>query len=397
MLSVAHVRNALEAKRQAFTMYGRDVFQTRQRYEGLLAWLSEQSNDDLTDALSSHERPGARPTREHTKGRPMGVIIPWQQDPVDHEQARSWALDILKQVPTLAVDGSQIFPSADFSIPVGAVQIGWFENPHDPGKGYKKDIHFEILAPRELADEGGDASVFSGHQVNLRRFEGECERLIAYMRDAKAENPPPVCFFDGSLAISFAAQMAPALRRRYISAVHAMIKASEETRVPVVGYVAASNARDLTTMLQNLANEDRLPPLSDGALLRSYMAWGDRTESFLCARDDQLFEEGNEHLDYYDHLLFLYLKTTSQGAPERLDVPAWVLEDGLLPWVIDIMRAECIVGRGYPYAIETADATAVITREDQERFYRLFQEFLEKRVGLNLRYSRKAYSKRRRR
>lgn len=397
MLSLAHVRNALQAKRDAFTMYGRGALRTRQRYEEILAWLSGQSSDELANMLTPHKRPGARPTGEHVEGRPMGVIMPWQQEPSDHQEARKWALDTLRRVPTLAVDGSQIFPSTDFSIPVGAVQVGWFENPHHPDKDYEKNIHFEILAPHELADDENDASAFSGRQVNLRRFECECETIIAYMQDARIKQPPPVCFFDGSLAISFAAQMAPPLRGRYITAVHSLIETSEETHVPLVGYVATSNARDLTTMLQHLTDDERLPPLSDASLLRAHMAWGDHTESFVCARDDLLFEEGNEHLDYYDRLLFLYLKTTSRGTPGRLDMPAWMLEDGLLPWVIDIIRAECIVGRGYPYAIETADATAVITTEDQERFYRLFQEFLEEQVGLDLRYSRKAYSKQRRR
>jgi hypothetical protein len=60
------------------------------------------------------------------------------------------------------------------------------------------------------------------------------------------------------------------------------------------------------------------------------------------------------------------------------------------------VRAECIVGTGYPYCLETVDAVAVLTMEDRERFYRLFQEFAE-RENLALRFSRKAVSKRYRR
>ena len=60
------------------------------------------------------------------------------------------------------------------------------------------------------------------------------------------------------------------------------------------------------------------------------------------------------------------------------------------------MRAECVVGAGYPYALETADAVAVLTMQDRERFYWLFQEFAE-REGLPLQFSRKAVSKRGRR
>ncbi len=63
---------------------------------------------------------------------------------------------------------------------------------------------------------------------------------------------------------------------------------------------------------------------------------------------------------------------------------------------MDVVRAECVVGNGYPYAVETADAVAVITMQDRERFYRVFQEFVEKE-GLPLRFSRKAVSKTKRR
>ena len=64
--------------------------------------------------------------------------------------------------------------------------------------------------------------------------------------------------------------------------------------------------------------------------------------------------------------------------------------------VFDTVRAESVVGLGYPYVLETADAVAVLTMEDRERFYRLFQEFAAKQK-LPLRFSKKALSKRGRR
>jgi hypothetical protein len=124
------------------------------------------------------------------------------------------------------------------------------------------------------------------------------------------------------------------------------------------------------------------------------MGWGDRTAAYLCARDDDVESVGGGK--YYADVLFVYLKTTADRSPARLDVPRWVLEEGQLEHVLDVVRAECVVGNGYPYAVETADAVAVITHQDRERFYRLFQEFAE-REGLPLRFSRKAVSKRGRR
>jgi hypothetical protein len=92
----------------------------------------------------------------------------------------------------------------------------------------------------------------------------------------------------------------------------------------------------------------------------------------------------------------VYLQTTSNAIPARLDIPVWVYESGLLEEVIDAVRAECIVGLGYPYALETADATAVLTVRDRETFLRALQDFAA-RENLNFLVSNKRMSKARRR
>lgn len=280
-------------------------------------------------------------------------------------------------------------------MPVGAVQVGWFENPHDTSQRYIKDIHFEVLAPAELSPEQLERQTFPDQLVNARRFDLECQQVAATLRAHAGEHPTPVVFFDGSLAISFAAQMRSEMRQRYIGGILEVLQASEESRVPLVAYVDTSYATDLISMLKYLHNETRPPRISDGAILRPLMAWGDRTEAWVCARDDKLFED-HADLSYYDRVHFLYLKVSGSNPPVRLDVPAWILEDGRLDEVIDIVRAECIVGTGYPYAIETADALAVITMQDRERFYGVLQEFVQQN-RLSWTFSRKAQSKRGRR
>jgi hypothetical protein len=305
----------------------------------------------------------------------------------------------------VAVDGSQITPTRTISVPVGAVQIGWFINPHSARQPYVKDIAFEVLAPDELADEDEAVTGFPDWRVNQRRFERECQRLISLMRAfherARPETPTPVFFFDGSLILSFVAQMRPARRRPYVQAVRALLAASERYRVPVVGYVDVSYAKDLISMLGRLVGRADTSTLSDGALLRSRMGWGDRSTAWICARDDGLGQgEGADLAAYYEQVAFVYLKTTADRPPARLDLPRWLLaedeEEDELERVVDVVRAECIVGNGYPYAVETADAVAVITMQDRERFYRVFQAFVE-REGLPLRFSRKMVSKRGRR
>jgi len=387
---------ALAAKSGRFAGYEVDVQDALAVYEASLKEVAGLSRAEIEARLQEMPWPGARPTAEHD--RHPDIVVPFGHTWTNHEQARAWAKKVLSGVPTVAVDGSQITPTKDLSVPVGAVQIGWFANPHDGEQGYVKDIHFEVLAPDELAEEE-DAAGFPDWRVNARRFVLECEKVVEAMeaahrgaaRDAAAK---PLCFFDGSLIVSFAQHMLPERQRAYVEGVTRMLEASETYRVPLVGYIDTSYASDLAAMLDALAGRRPRRRISDGALLRRRMAWGDRTTAWICARDDQVLPVGEGK--YYERVCFVYLKTTGDGPPARLDLPRWLLEAGELDRVVDVVRAECVVGNGYPYALETADAAAVITMQDRERFYRAFQEFAEKE-GLALRFSRKATSKRGRR
>jgi len=393
MLSPSHVVRALQARAADFHDFENEHAQARDLYGAYMRELSDESQAGLVGKLRGFERPGALPTSERVQGR--SVVLPFGAGWHNHEQARAWAMEKLQGVRTIAVDGSQITPDSSLMLPVGAVQVGWFENPHLAGERYIKDLQFEVLPPSELSPSQADHQTFPDQLVNARRFELECDHVTRLLQAHAGEEPSPMVFFDGSLAISFAAQMRPEMRQRYIGAVLRMLSASEESRVPLVAYVDTSYATDLTNMLRWLHREPRPPRLSDGAILRPMMAWGDRTEAWVCARDDRLFD-GLPALDYYHRVHFLYLRVSTSNPPVRLDVPAWLLEAGLLDRVIDLVRAECIVGTGYPYAIETADALAVITMQDRERFYALLQDFVQQN-RLSWTFSRKSLSRRGRR
>ena len=396
MLVRSKVVAALEAKKDHFAGYQVELRDTLDRYREALEHLPALSRAEVEARFDEAEIlwPGALPTDE--QDRLHDTLVSLGQGWTSHEEARIWAREILFNTPTFAVDGSQISPSRDFSVPVGAVQVGWFENPHTPGGQYVKDLAFEVLAPGELAEEADDngGSEFPDWHVNLRRFQMECRAVVEYIQAHAGADPAPLCFFDGSLVVSFAQHMRPNLRRAYVDAVTAMLRASQTSRVPLVGYIATSFARDLVAMLAPLYRLPPAPRLSDGALLRPRMQWGDRCQVYLCARDDKVLPDYGPQAR---QVCFTYLKTTADGAPARLEFPRWLIEDEEeLERVLNLVRAECVVGNGYPYALETADAVAVISLQDRERFYATFQQFAEKE-GLALRYSRKALSKRMRR
>ena len=393
MLSPAHVARALEAERHSFAAYQATTARSLEHIRSSLHWLASLSRQELLALLKDHAHPGALPTDERHPGQ--AITRPLGQQWHSHREAQEWAAGRLQSVTTIGVDGSQITPTTDFSIPVGAVQVGWFCNPHTNKGRYVKDLRFEVLPPQELSptQAGGN---YPDVWVNLRRFQLECQVLVEQTQQASQRKGRALGFLDGSFIISFAAHTSPEVRQTYLESILAVLEVSEQTRIPVVGFVDNSQAHDLGNMLNLARQDDLMRRLPDGSLLNPDMQWGDRSEAWRCARDDGLFDEHPEQY-YYDRVAFVYLKTTADNMPARLDIPAWVLDDGQLDWVVDMVRAECIAGTGYPYALQAADAVAVITTQDRERFYRLLQEYLDIELGLWLRYARKPYSKRIRR
>jgi len=376
--------------------------------EALLA-AQERALAAQPGVLSAGARPAAEydSWRAHAGGAVAVPRLPFGQTFAHHEAARAWA-ECLRGVTTLAVDGSQLPPWRDASLPIALVQAGLFENPHQPPAPYLKDVNTLLLAPDDLlttepdsADaRTGEALGYSTQIVHLRRFELEVQTLVMRMEHhaAPADGAPAdvVAFYDGSLIVSFALKMAPHMRERYVHASRRLLEASARCRVPLVGYIDTSYARDIVTMLGRLDEAQTLPEtrgVHDALLWQGALAWGDRTPAFISARDD-LTAMGYD--DQRENVAFVYFQASSDRPPARLEFPRWVLAEGRLERVIEATRAEVIAGNGYPYAIEAADAVAVISTADRAQFYALFQEFAE-RSGLGFTFSRKVLSKSRRR
>lgn len=387
---------ALNSRRNEFAEFENDRRVQIAAFQDALGRLSKLTSATLNEKLSITGSPGALPTEEFDNW--PSLVIPFNRKWNHREEARAWAYEVLLGRKTFAADGSQILPSKDFSVPIAAVQVGWFENPHLPGVPYKKDASFEILSPAEVMVRTGGETEFSEQRVHSRRFASEAGAIKNFMLAEASQGfdaqKPPVVFFDSLLVISFADLLPEDQRKFYISEVTSLLDTSKQTGIPLVGYVDTSFARDLINMM--LTQFDELsdsPKLYDAPLLADRMRWGDRTPLFRCARRGILDSYGEE---WQREIGFVYLKTAGGASPSRLDVPMWIYEEGLLDYIVDTVRGEVIVGNGYPYVIEAADQTAVITSHDREAFYATFQDFIE-REGMSLRVARKAVSKLQRR
>ena len=321
----------------------------------------------------------------------------------NHEQARNWASSRLEKRLTFAADGSQIYTGKETVIPVAAVQIGWFENPHDGESAYEKNARFELLTPAELMVEL-DEPMNPDISVEAARYLGEVDRISEFLQkksgwQSRGERMP-LAFFDNPLLVPFSQK---GLQRSFLDATVRLVEVSKETGVPVVGYVDRSYSRDIISMIRSLAGgSEPTSALFDASVLRGLHedgsrileSWGDRT--CFCYSTRRGLEAFLDPATDRSLVGFTYLQTTRDSAPARLDIPSWIYEHGFLDEVVDIVRAECIVGVGYPYALETADQAAVISSHDREVFFRALQE-LTTREKLDFSVTRKDASKKRRR
>jgi NurA domain len=385
-LKPSQIHEILNTKRQEFSAFSQETWQQLKQYRAVLARL-EPEEASLREQLQAFPADiGARllePLGESTNGVIPSKLV-WQS----REQSLSWVRDRLTGITTFAVDGSQIYPGKDLSIPIALVQIGWFENLHLPTGGYEKDIEVDVMTPVDLNVGSGESA---DGRVNMRRFEMETQKLISYM-EANANRTDCLVFLDGSLVVTFADRFDEESRQFYVDCALALVRASEKYRVPLVAYVDTSQADDLTNMLQRLFELPEAQSIHDAQILNKYMEWGDRTPFFLCQRHGIL-----ERYDNHRHrIAFTYLKTTQENYPARLEMPLWMVEAEMGDRIVDWVRGEVIIGGGYPYVIETADQTAVLKVEDRQVFFRILQDWAEQEE-LSLRFSRKMVSKVRRR
>ncbi len=385
----ADILTLLQRKQDEFVGFNQETLGLLEKYRKALrnfAEIAPQANSDagFADSLEADDLAGAllEPSTLAKQG-----LIAFPQQWHNREESFDWVRQHLTGIATFAVDGSQIYPSKDISIPVALVQVGWFENLHRPQGTYDKDIRLDLMTPAELKVLRGD---LADRRVNMRRFQMETERLVEYIEDHSGDEECLV-FLDGSLVATFAEAFDQETQLFYVDCLRQLLQASEDCRVPLVGYIDTSYAHDLTGLLQRGFDLPQVSALHDAQVAHLGMNWGDRTPLLRCQRDvlNKFYGAFKKRIAY------TYLKT-NDGYPARLELPLWIYEEGRLEQILNWIRAEVVIGGGYPYAIETADQVAVLKTEDRNAFYRLLQDWSEKE-GLKLRLSRKMVSKVRRR
>lgn len=394
----------LNKKLNDFKSFDEDQDRELLKYLAILNALTACSSAEVFSKVSGKENVGAIPSDE-INGR-GSFSIPFSEFWQNHEQARRWAAAILANRTTFAADASQLLPGRDISLPVAAIQVGWFENSHDPETPYEKSANFILLSPKDLLEDQ-DEPINPESRVGEIRFHAEVDRVTEFLKKKKGWHERgermPLAFFDGTLLVSFSLPQTK-LQISFVEKMLELVIFSRKSKVPVVGYIDRSYSRDIVNLLDAFGETatSASRSLLDTTILSGQNIgvsqvvrnWGSR--SVFCFSKRKGLEAFIDPKTGEPLVGFTYLQTTGDGPPARIDLPAWIYQEGLLDELADVIRAECVIGLGYPYPLETADATAVITARDREIFLGALQEFAN-REKLNFNVSRKSTSKRRRR
>src|SRR5215203_390934 len=332
MLFRQTLNEELEKKSEEFLRFISEYTSDVDVYLEALARLERTAAADIQNRVGEGDgSPAAIPSDEISSGCfTIGFDNVWE----NHQQARGWASDVLDQRVTFAADGSQIYTGKETLVPIAAVQIGWFENPHDLDSFYEKNARFQLLTPADLLTEWEDP-MNPDIRVEAARYLGEVERLGEFLQkkagwQARGERMP-LAFFDNPLLVPFSQK---GLQRKFLDATVRLVEQSKEFEVPLVGYVDRSYSRDVLSMLESFTGDEgnKASAVFDASVLRGRKRdgsrvlsdWGERT--CFCYSTRRGLEAFLDASSGRSSVGFTYLQTTAESAPARLDVPSWIYE-----------------------------------------------------------------------
>ena len=395
------VARELEAQAGDFEVPEDRKQSVREYRDALTDISSSYSKEELEEALSEYEFPGALPTEEFDEV--SGISVGFDRSWSSHEEVNEWAAEVLENRVVIAADGSQIEPIDEFDQPVGLAQAVWLVNRHKRGKDYSRDVEMKVLTPADLLYEDPNTGYVqvNEQEVSVSRFELEMKVLGKRIEEYSDAEKPPLVMYDGSLAVSFIQTFDQKTQERYAEAMSRLLAASRHHEVPVVGFTSGSRARDLAVMLDRLDEVDAPQKVRDfRILLQELENWGDRSILFETRRGSTMNRLSTsyrgEEYDFSDRLLFTYLNTGSGRSLDRVGMPKWIQEQGMVDEVLSTVRAQAGVGRGFPEILSAADADAVLSNKDRDRFLEVVQKFSEAN-DVDIRWVDKALNKRRRR
>ncbi len=320
-----------------------------------------------------------------------------------------------EEFTVIASDGSHIDVDRHSSVPCYLINIGtallqYGESPDallasEPALFFGQDL--------VIADASGNREEFiEGALLGVKRSVEECGAVARLAQELPPERPA-LALLDGSLILwglagrdfeeakSYVRE--ELLERSYLGALDSMKRLSQGGELALASYISFPRSTDVVNALRVAlcphdpadcdlycsTRRDRdcdgVGGIQDGELFGTLLGDGERSPVFVSGSRFMRKHYGEHQIHFF------YLKVDEEVA--RVEIPAWVVERGLVGLVHALTLDQCKRGHGYPVALMEAHEKAVVTNADRERFWELIETSLwEER--LPLRSSGKRKSKR---
>ena len=299
------------------------------------------------------------------------------------------------QVTLIAADGSQIFADRHAKVEYCLVNTGAIWMRYGSSEAPITSIQSTLIYAEQLEGMTDD-------RLSLQRDLAERGRLLELASQAPA---PVITFTDGPLELWTTTleegKVAGEFKRSldiYLDVLHKL----HELNTTTAGYVDKPGA-DLVVRLLEVAKAEAsdLPEMrqyhpfkgvTDRELYRDILPPGERSAIFGIQSRSSKPYQGKLGLHFF------YLNVGKAGHPylARVEIPAWVVEDGsMLDNLHAVLVSQCrmIGARAYPYLLHRAHETAVVSLEDKEQVTQMIIHELQKR-GLEVAgLSAKQYNK----
>ncbi len=242
------------------------------------------------------------------------------------------------------IDGSQIYPDRhegffEYLINIGMVDFVYAER----SIALLETKPFLLLATEQNEFVTAD-------YVNAQRALCELQEAQEQVK----KNAEKIIIFDGTL--TFWQLQPPAIQKRFLPDYRASFQDLQVQDSTYMGYVSASQARDLVGYIalasKILGQEAAFDCLVDTDIAQFFLSPGKASQVFNSA--------------------FIYLHGGDEIA--RVEVPGYIADnDERVARCIGIVFDQIVKGQGYPVALAQAHEQAVIKGPDREFFYTMLQ------------------------
>ncbi len=270
-----------------------------------------------------------------------------------------------------AADGSSVEPDAHLNPDYYVLNVGTTRLVYGAGASAAIAQHPTLHSGIDhlFVGKGGSMRPKTAQDISLERDLAELEALVDIACSLPTDRPR-VALVDGTLVHYDLEAAEEAQRKDFIARSLGAMDRLRDAGIPVAGYVAAPQSRELVNALRlvlctypqsRCAGCDATPceaatGTTDAELLAEILHPGERGP--ILEPQSRLFERITEQR-------VLATSLHIGASVIRLEVPRWVVDDGLLDGLCGVLLDQVAKGAGYPPVLQEAHEAAVITMSDR--------------------------------